>query len=61
MSLSNERPPWCPHPSCTPRAGFNAQVCIGELPTPEPPVPPIAPRRAMWSAWGDALRVEVPA
>lgn len=33
---ADERPPWCPHPTCTPRAGFNEQVCIGELPRPEP-------------------------
>lgn len=42
------------------RAGrLQARVVAVRLrvPTPEPPVPPIDPRRAMWSAWGDVVRV----
>ena len=30
-----ERPPWCPHPTCGYRASSQALVCMGELPAPE--------------------------
>ena len=31
-----ERPPWCPHPSCRFKIHSQHRICFGSLPEPEP-------------------------